>query len=323
MSLDEFAIIETYFKKNLQRADVELGVGDDCAVLCPPSGKRLLVSIDTLNEGIHFFSDTSADDIGYKAVAVSLSDIAAMGGEPLWALISLTLPGVSEPWLANFAKGMYTCLNQFNVALVGGNLTRGPLAITSQVIGAANNGEYLTRSGAKPGDLIYLTGYLGEGGIALALLKDRSQFPFFSEEQYENIISRLWRPMPRIAEGLLLSNIATAAIDISDGLDADLQHLLTASGVGATIYIESLPLRQYFNELPSKYRQMTLTAGDDYELCFTVPVDALSKLKAISKETGCLMTCIGKVEDQSGLRIVDLDGSLLKVADEGYKHFGT
>lgn len=311
MSLNEFDIIATYFRRPHLRDDVELGSGDDCAVLCPPPGKRLLVTVDTLNEGVHFFSTTSPFDIGYKSIAVGLSDIAAMGGEPLWADVALTVPIPHADWLEDFSKGLYACLDQYQVALVGGNLTRGPLAVSTQVIGSCDPQHYLTRQGAKPGDLIYVTGVLGAGGLALAFIKNPERFKNINASQQEQLLKHLWQPTPRIAEGKLLVNIATAAIDISDGLVADLQHILDASQVGAVIEVNSLPTPKL---LPEK--TMALTSGDDYELCFTVAQKDIEALERIN----CPMTCIGRIEEGRGVRVME-NGEPLSLTSVGYRHF--
>lgn len=319
MPLDEFGIIATYFSRPNNRTDVELPSGDDCAVLSPPQGKQLLLTIDTLNQGIHFFHDTTPYDIGYKAVAVSLSDIAAMGGEALWCLVSLTLDKPNDEWLRSFANGLFDCLDKYQVALVGGNLSKGPLAVTTQMTGAVSTKHYLTRSGAKVGDLIYVTGSIGVGGLALAAIKDPTYFSFIPD--LAALMSQIWRPTPRLHEGQLLVDIASAAIDISDGLVADLRHILVASSVGASIYLEQLPFSSYFQHLPESLKQLALTSGDDYELCFTVPRERANSIQAISLETNCPMTCIGHIEGTRGLRVIDVNGENIELSTDGYSHF--
>lgn len=315
MPLNEFDIIATYFKRPHLRDDVALGSGDDCAVLCPPPGKRLLVTVDTLNEGVHFFPTTSPFDIGYKSIAVSLSDIAAMGGEPLWAAVALTIPLPHADWLEDFSKGLYACLDRYQVALVGGNLTRGPLAVSTQLLGACDPKHYLTRHGARPGDLIYVTGTLGEGGLALAFVQNPERFKNINAGQQEQLLKHLWQPTPRLAEGKLLSDIATAAIDISDGLVADLQHILEASEVGGVIDVNALPVTKLLPEKAS-----ALTSADDYELCFTIAQKDLDSLAEISRKTACLMTCIGRIEEGRELRVLE-NGESLPLTGTGYRHF--
>lgn len=315
---DEFSVIEKFFKKNFQRDDVVLGSGDDCAVVALPPGKQLLTTTDTLNQDIHFFKNTSPEDIGYKSIAVSLSDIAAMGGEPRWALLSLTIPMLDESWLALFAKGVFACLEEFNVQLVGGNLSRGPLSITSQLLGSVDQGKYLTRNNASPNDLIYVTGTLGDGGLALALLQNEQSNELFTDEQ--KIIQRLWRPIPRIKEGQILATIASAAIDISDSLALDLQHILAQSKVGATLFLDSLPLSNTLQKLPTEQAKLlALTSGDDYELCFTLSPEKVSLLQKID----CPLTCIGKIEVAQGLRVIESNGTQLHLDPNliGYKHW--
>lgn len=318
MPPNEFDIIANYFRRPGDRPDVVIGSGDDCAVLTPPINKKLLVTTDTLNEGSHFFASTPPTDLGYKVIAVSLSDIAAMGGEPLWALISLTLPEYDSQWLSHFADGLYTCLDEYNVSLVGGNLARGSLAITSELIGVADPLLYLTRRGAKPGDLIYVTGVLGASALAIALLKQQPGLPHYSAEEQDQLVQRLWHPVPRIVIGKSLLGVATAAIDISDGLLADLNHILEDSGVGATIEANSIPVSPLVERLPEPMlMSYSMAYGDDYELCFTVPPDRASLLETLSLE---LITCIGRIESEQGLRVVK-DGSLVDFDLKGYKHF--
>jgi thiamine-monophosphate kinase len=320
MPLGEFDIISTYFQKQNKRKDVVVGIGDDCAVLSPPVGKNLLVSTDTLNLHQHFFADTPAYDVGYKSVAVSLSDMAAMGGEPAWLLLSLTLPDVDELWLESFAQGLFACLDVHDIALVGGNLTKGPLAITTEILGFGD--KMLTRANAKVNDAIYVTGTLGEGGLALALLKNEIAEDNFAIAEINCIKQRLFRPAVRLNEAKYLKQIAHAAIDISDGLLADLQHILDASHVGATIYADKLPLSASLQKVPLPLKtQIALTGGDDYELCFTLPSAQVSQLAHIEQHTKSQFTCIGNIEQQLGLRVITKDGELLSLEKLGYKHF--
>ncbi len=322
MSLDEFELINTYFRKPKTRDDVILGIGDDCAVLKAPQGKCLLVTTDTLNINSHFFLDTPAFDIGYKSIAVSLSDLAAMGGDPAWALLSLTLPKADPDWLSQFSTGIFTCLEAFGLSLVGGNITKGPLAITTQIMGFGSQKNYLTRAGARSGDSIYVTGTLGDSSLALKLIKEDVDKTLFSHEEIRVLIKKLWQPKVRIAEGKLLVGFANAAIDISDGLAADLQHILDESQVGATIYIDRLPLSNSLKRLPEAIgKQLALTGGDDYELCFTIPPDKLSALEEYALQFDCALTCIGEIEPHLGLNLVQGDGKVLHLAHKGYQHF--
>lgn len=323
MSLNEFSIIETYFKKpSTVRKDILLGIGDDCAVLIPPKDRCLLVSTDTLNVNVHFFPSTAAFDLGYKSIAVSLSDLAAMGGEPGWALLSLTLPSIEPNWLSEFAKGLFSCLEKYKMPLVGGNTTRGPLSITTQVIGFSRVNQFLTRSGAKPADLIFVTGNLGDSGLALKILQEQIKREYFTEETLEKLMNKLWRPIPRLKEGHSLVDLASACIDISDGLAADLKHILSASRVGATLYTEQLPISESVKQLSKQVSlELALTAGDEYELCFTVPPSKVEELMANFKAFDCPLACIGHIHEQLGLTIVAENGGFLFLDQDGYKHF--
>lgn len=319
--MKEFSIIEKYFSHyKTQRDDVALGIGDDCAILRPPVDQELVVTTDSLIENIHFLHDMPVADIGYKSLAVSLSDIAAMGAEPAWVLLSLTLPDAKEKWLQEFCNGFFSLLDKFSLALVGGNTTQGPLNITTQVMGFVPPGKALRRSGARPGDLIYVTGTLGDAGLALQVLQKQRKL---DKESFNELLPRLYRPQPRVKEGLVLQQLATAAIDVSDGLAADLSHLLTASKVGATIKTERLPLSKILRTQikPEEAWQLALTAGDDYELCFTVSPALQNTFEIMFGSFDCGYICIGKIEEQTGLRIIDPQGKTFPIRNLGYEHF--
>jgi thiamine-monophosphate kinase len=323
MTLDEFDVIRTYFKKKLKRNDILRGIGDDCALLSPPANKNLLVSTDTLNLGSHFFADTPPFDIGYKSVAVSLSDLAAMGGEPAWLLLSLTLPKIDNAWLEEFSKGLFSAMCPLNLELVGGNITKGPLAITTQILGFIPEGIILSRSGARENDLIFVTGTLGDAALALAIFNKEIDERLFSVEEIQQLKTRLFRPLPRIMEGQIISEVATSAIDLSDGLIADLQHILEQSRMGATLYLKNIPLSPQLKKIERTCQQnLVLNGGDDYELCFTLPpkqVPALMK-KLVQQNLGEIR-CIGKIESTLGLRITQANGLLVDFEHKGYKHF--
>lgn len=299
-----------------KREDVELGIGDDAALLISPPHQRLVITTDTLNVGIHFPATTPAADVGYKSLAVNLSDLAAMGAEPAWALLSLTLPEASENWLKAFSRGFFELMKQFNLQLVGGDTNRGTaLSITVQAIGFVPSDCVLTRGNAQVGDFIYVTGTLGDAGFALKKLSSVSKI----------MLRRLNRPTPRVGAGLKLRNIAHAAIDLSDGLVKDLSHILQASQVGATIWLEDLPLSaELRRELPlNQAWQFALSAGDDYELCFTAPPSAEQQLEAAFKKLDCHYTCIGKIEQRLGLRLQSKQNLSFKLETTGYEHFRT
>ncbi|MDI1352139.1 MAG: thiamine-phosphate kinase [bacterium] len=239
--MNEFELITHFFANQHQphRQDVVMGIGDDCAIVEVPQGQQLLVSMDTLVSGVHFPITTTPYDIGYKALAVNLSDLAAMGANPAWITLALTLPTADQQWLSSFKEGFFGLAKQFQVVLIGGDTTRGPLALTVQAHGFVPHGQAITRQNAQPGDLIYVTNTLGDAGLALKHLNHEVNIP---SQFTELLLNRLNRPMPRVKEGLLLRNYATAMIDLSDGLISDLGHILKKSGVGALIHLDKIPL---------------------------------------------------------------------------------
>jgi thiamine-monophosphate kinase len=324
MPLGEFDIINAYFNKKIKRQDVVLGLGDDCAILQPPAGKELIVSTDSLVLNRHFFPETSPFDVGYRAVAVSLSDIAAMGGDPAWLMLSLVLPKVDENWLDEFSKGLFFILEKFNVDLIGGNISKGPLSITTQAIGYGISKNLLRRSAALPGDLIYVTYTLGNAALALALIKKEIESILFSSEEIAALTRALWQPTPRIAEGQAIGSLAHAAIDISDGLLADLSHIMANSRVGATLYLEQIPVSASLKKLPDeKKMELALRGGDDYELCFTVPPKHLPQLEEVNQRLNYPFTCIGKITTYPELRIKNPEGKSISFSQKGYQHFSS
>lgn len=321
VSLSEFNLIERYFKQHTgDAADVTLGIGDDCALLRVPAGMELAVSIDTLVADVHFARHANPFDIGHKALAVNLSDLAAMGAEPRWATLALTLPEVDEDWLCSFSSGFFALAERYRVRLVGGDTTRGPLAITVQIHGLIPEGQALRRNAAQPGDLIYVTGELGDAGLALAMLQGGTTL---TDGHAAAVLERLHRPQARVAAGLALRGIANAAIDLSDGLAADLGHVLKASGVGATIYLERLPLSAAVSGIVTACGDwsLPLSAGDDYELCFTVPKHRQGELLNALEYLDCTCTCIGAIEETPGLRCKLHNGELVTPSTTGYQHF--
>lgn len=319
MSLSEFEVIKRYFSQTFPyRADVVLGIGDDAALGSVPPGMQLAIAIDTLVAGVHFPNTTSPKDIGYKALAVNLSDMAAMGAIPVWFTLALTCPSnTDEDWLAEFSYGLRELAERYQISLIGGDTTSGPLTITIQVTGFVPNQTALQRRGAMPGDSIYVTGTLGDAGLGLAAVQQQMNLPALVQKY---VTARLNRPTPRLREGHTLRGIASSAIDISDGLLSDLGHILTASTVGASLYLEQLPLssavRDYLS--PPAAWQLALSAGDDYELCFTVPSNqeiALSKALA----AGCY-TRIGIIETTLGLRCFDAVGQPWLPNFKSYQH---
>jgi len=327
MGLSEFELITRYFGQsgglNQRRPDVELGIGDDAAIVNIPAGQSLVMSLDTLVSGVHFPDNTSAEDVAYKALAVNLSDMAAMAAEPSWLLLGLTLPQADAAWLEDFSRGLGQLTSRYGVALIGGDTTHGPLTISVQVNGLVPQGQALKRNGARPGDLIYVSGQLGDAGLGLKLVLGElgSQGIELSPSRSQYFLQRLNRPTPRVELGLALRGLATAAIDVSDGLLADLGHILKASGVGATINIEQLPVADELHALPEQQWQLPLTAGDDYELCFTLPADKQVAFEQALQAVECPCTYIGQIVAETGLTLLlhgsDIDSENLK----GYLHF--
>jgi len=318
MVLSEFELIRLFSSESsLSRSDVVLGIGDDAALLSVPGGMELVVSMDTLVDGVHFPESTDPFSIGVKSLAVNLSDMAAMGAEPAWATLSLTLPEADSEWMQEFCRGLFSLANYFGVQLIGGDTTRGPLSVTVQMHGFVPAGQALRRNAARVGDLVYVTGTLGDAGLALRLLGNEQ-----NDKDRNYLIDRLARPSPRIATGLMLRSAANAAIDISDGLLADLQHICQASGVGAAINVDALPLSTAFKSVITvcdviEPFSFPLSAGDDYELCFTVSPENVPKLNQIDDVA---MTCIGKIEDEPGLRCF-IKGEKFMPNKKGFDHF--
>ena len=322
MPVPEFELIQRYFQgKGQPQSDVALGIGDDAALLNSPAGQQLVIAIDTLVHGVHFPENTSPYDIGWKALAVNLSDLAAMGAEPAWFTLALTLPESSESWLTEFSAGLFDLANQHRLALVGGDTTRGPLTVTVQIAGYVPIGEALLRAGACAGDRIFVSGSLGDATLALQLLAE--QLPE-NVQDYPDLIKRLNQPQPRINEGRAIRGIASCAIDISDGLLADLQHVLDASGVGAEIYLNQIPYSSHARKLMTSHpdvRNSLIMGGDDYELCFCVPPAKLEQLEQIASDNHLQFTEIGQISDTKGLRCFDEAGQVVEIDVRGYTHF--
>ncbi len=316
--MSEFELIDRLRTRNrIVRDDVVQGIGDDCARVSLPQGFELAITSDTLIGGVHFPEGTSAHAVGYKSLAVNLSDLAAMGAEPAWVTLALSLPDANTDWLDQFAEGFFSLAEQYNVSLIGGDTTRGPLSVTVQAHGLIPEGKALLRSGAKEGDYICVTGTLGDAGFLLMQLADKTQT--------SSKINRLNYPQPRVDAGIKLREIASAAIDVSDGLIADLGHILHASKVGARLTLEDVPLSSALNEDqdPGMMLQLALTAGDDYELCFTIPEQHIEYVNKLQHELNLPIKHVGNIQKQPGLRIYRKDGQPLEIADDGYDHFSS
>ena len=322
MSCGEFELIARYFNRvTSSRRDVEKGIGDDCALLNVPEKQTLAISTDTLVAGVHFLRDIHPADLGYKALAVNLSDLAAMGADPAWLTLAITLPEVNESWLAAFSDSLFELLDYYDMQLIGGDTTRGPLSLTLGIHGLVPTGRALKRSGAKPGDWIFVTGTLGDSAAGLSLLQHRHRLN--DPAVHEVLIKRHLRPMPRVLQGQALRNLATSTIDISDGLIADLGHILTASRVGARLNLEALPLsaalRDHFE--PEQVLTWALSGGEDYELCFTVPEVNRGALDVALGHLGVPYTCIGQIAPEAdGLTLLE-NGKPRRFNHKGFDHF--
>lgn len=320
MPLSEFNIIEQYFSHiTSSREDVILGIGDDCALLAPPPEMQLAVSMDTLVAGRHFLPDADPAAVGHKSLAVNLSDLAAMGADPAWVTLAITLPEPDENWLSGFARGFSKLAQSHAIQLVGGDTTRGPLSVTLQVHGFVEPDKALRRQGAQPGDGIYLTGSLGDAALALKLQSGN----FLLAGDTAQLFIRLDRPEPRVAQGLLLAGLASAAIDLSDGLLADLGHICKASGTAARIRCDRLPLSARVSEYvaASGDWQLPVTGGDDYELCFTVPPALEQTVEEKFRAAGFDLSRIGRIEPGNRIIVLQQDGRELGFQSSGFDHF--
>lgn len=318
MPLGEFDVIARYFTRPARRADVLLGVGDDAALLAPPAGQALAAATDTLVEGRHFLAGTPPADIGHQALAVNLSDLAAMGAEPAWALLSLSLPRVDESWLAEFARGLHGLADRCNVALVGGDTVAGPLVITVEVLGFVPPELALRRSGARVGDQLFVSGSPGVAAAGLAELRSgRAGF-----DSADPRVGRFLRAEPRLALGRALRGVASAAMDVSDGLLGDLRKLAAASGVGAMLELEALPVAPELAAVPepAERERLVLHGGDDYELLFTLPATACDHVVELERAAGCALHRIGQVVSGEGV-VCRRGGRPVEVSGRGYDHF--
>ncbi|WP_447936411.1 thiamine-phosphate kinase [Thermomonas fusca] len=311
----EFDLIARIRQRAAARGDVVLGIGDDCALLLPPPGMQLAVTMDALNVGVHFPPDTAPADIGWKALAVNLSDLAAMGAQPAWGTLSLSLPQGDPGFVDAFFDGFFALAAQHGFALVGGDTTRGPLSIAITAHGLVEPGRALRRDGAREGDDIWVSGTLGDAAGALRQWQAGAAISPVLQ-------ARLDRPTPRVALGLALRGIASSCIDVSDGLLADLAHICRASGVGAEVDVDALPasdaLRAAFD--PDTRRVLQAAGGDDYELCFTVPASAAEALGNALVDAGTGATRIGTITAATGVRPV-LAGAAWSAPATGWQHF--
>ena len=318
MSQSEFSLIERYFANtgNTRHA-ARLSQGDDAAVVEIPDGKQVVMSVDTLVAGIHFLEQTSASDIAHKALAVNLSDLAAMGAAPAWCLLSITLPEVDEAWLSAFSASFKSIAEQYEIELIGGDTCHGPLSITVQVTGLVDRDRYVTRSGAQPGDLIVVSGQLGNAALGLAFLQGKINL---TKELKGMAVQAINRPVPRLCLAGFLQQYASAAIDISDGLVGDLKHILDKSAVGAEIRQIDLPVNNWIKQ--QQVFEYALCGGDDYELCLTLPPKLRDQIPRWNEcNPDCPLTEIGEISE-SGYYLLTDDQTIDLTRYTGYQHFG-
>jgi thiamine-monophosphate kinase len=318
--LSEFDLIQRYFTRPTPSAI--LGVGDDAALLCVADGMELAVSTDMLVSGTHFFSDADPYLLGHKTLAVNLSDLAAMGAVPRWATLAVSLPQEDAEWLRRFSEGFFNLADEHNVELVGGDTTRGPLNLSVTIMGEVPRGKSLRRSGAQAGDDIWVSGTLGEAALGLAHLQGDIVLP---EDARVFCLAALHQPQPRVALGLALRGIARSAIDISDGLLADLGHILECSDVAAELRYDKLPKPSLFmfqNDGKSELMQhCVLSGGDDYELCFTAPAAQRIEIQMLSTRLSLPLSRIGSIVSGCGCKVRDEHGSAMTIKETGYDHF--
>ncbi|MDN7136077.1 thiamine-phosphate kinase [Pseudidiomarina terrestris] len=324
MAFGEFDLIDTYFTHRWpKRDDVVKGVGDDAAILTLPSDSELIIATDTMVSGVHFDEQMPARAVGHKVAAVNLSDLAAMGAEPAWLSLALTLPEMDQEWLEGFSHGLREICDYYDCHLIGGDTTKGPLTLTVTAHGFVPQGTALRRDGAKPGDWIYVSGSIGDAGLALAAQQRKVQI---SDSHYRRVLERLYFPSPRVALGQALRDIASSAIDISDGLKADLGHILQASNVGARVDVDELPLSLALTESVTGEDAIryALHSGDDYELCFTVPESRRGVFDTVLARHPAKPTCIGRITSEANKLRLERNEEPWQGADEkgGYDHFG-
>lgn len=322
-TISEFELIRRYFSGRDRGLGVALGVGDDCALVSPRPGHHVAVSVDTMVLDTHFFSDQPAAAVGHKALAAALSDLAAMGAEPMGVLLAVTLPEVDEPWLQGFAEGMGELADRLRAPLIGGDTTRGPLAISVTVLGQAPSGSALRRSAARPGDLVVVSGALGGAFAGLQAELERRQAGREPPPSEDPVCQRFFRPEPRLALGKVLRGRTRTAIDVSDGLLADLGHVCVASDCGAVLQADALPRDPLLADWsPGKALAAVLSGGDDYELLFAWSARQRDELRPLASALQLPLTVIGEFTAGSGVQVLDAGGSPILPAERGFYHFG-
>jgi thiamine-monophosphate kinase len=325
MAIGEFDLIAKYFTRAASRpaagrdGGVALGIGDDCALLALHPGMQLATSCDMLVEGRHFLSTVKPARLGHKALAVNLSDLAACGARPLAFTLALSMPHVDEVFLAGFASGLFALADTHGCELIGGDTTQGPLNICITVMGEVPTGAALLRSGAHPGDLLYVSGAVGDARLALEVFRGNHALP---GSHFEQVRIAMEQPNPRVALGQALRGIASSAIDVSDGLLGDLSHVLARSGVGARVQVDAVPRSDVLAVQPLELQRLcTLSGGDDYELVFTAHSAHDDAVRRAADEAGVKVTCIGRIECEPGVRMVTADGHLLVDEFASFDHF--
>lgn len=332
----EFDLIAQHFTRPTHQT--KLGVGDDAALISVSPGMELAVSADMLVAGTHFFNDADAYKLGWKSLAVNVSDMAAMGASPKWATLAIALPEVNATWLAEFSRGFFACADAFNIDLIGGDTTRGPLTISVQIMGEVPIGQAIKRSNANVGDEIWVSGHCGDAALALAHMQGKLKLPV---DALASCAEVLHTPQPRVALGLALRQIASSAIDISDGLLADLGHILERSNVGATLMLSHVPHSAYLadklagavrhnesatnssaaNSYDKSILNMLLAGGDDYELCFTAPIEKHAEINSLSEKLALPLSCIGHITANTGLIVHGFNDEILDFKETGFDHF--
>jgi thiamine-monophosphate kinase len=320
--VNEFELIRRFFARQpVTRDDVALGIGDDAAVLDVAPDSQLVVTTDLSIAGVHFLPDADPVSVGHKSLAVSLSDLAAMGADPAWFTLNLSLPEIDEEWLQRFCEGLFGLARRYQIQLIGGDTSRGALAITVAAYGLVPRGQVLRRSGAKIGDRIYVSGALGDPALALSHHRGTIRLP---DADLIIIADRLARPMPRVRAGIALRPLANSCIDISDGLLADLGHIAEASHVGARIRLDRIPLSPVFQRhLNEAGWDTALAGGDDYELCFTVPEPNVTAVERLQSQFREGFACIGEIVAGSGVNVLKESGDPYRTAALGHDHFST
>ncbi|MGB1198147.1 MAG: thiamine-phosphate kinase [Thalassotalea sp.] len=318
--MKEFELIKNYFTEQVvKRKDVLLGIGDDCAIVTPAEKQNIAITTDTLVSGVHFPHNTSPRAIGHKAIAVNLSDLAAVGAEPSWVSVAITLPEIDEQWIDEFCTGLFELCEYYNVQLIGGDTTQGPLSITVTAQGVVPADQHISRSGAKTGNWLYVTGEIGDAALALRHVLGRTEL---DNNIFTKVKERLDFPMPRVLAGQALRNYATSAIDLSDGLMADLAHICRSSKVGANIVLENLPLSNALMEAVGQEKaiELALTGGDDYELLFTVSEDKKVGMETALANSGVNVTCIGQLNPSNKITTT-LNSKPTAINAIGFEHF--